>query len=351
MASQKSYLTESDIKVKSDYLLLEEERFKSFEENILPLQLDQMKDSYIYILQKLIKKSEHFLKYQEFSGKCEEQLRREIEEMVKIEGEVQNLTQRCQHYQQMAKEAIKYFIEDQPEVSNDEIKQKNQAKFLMLPFKAFYALGPEGTEGVSDLNCELIEKALQDRGKLANQMASIFNKKITKITQAEIENSEGFIREFNQELSEDSSPEITLAKAMVNFVVCCLAYSDLWTVSQSRKEVFQAKKDKIAFLKKEIALYRESSTLLNDDIMKIMDIYLESKKSHDDFSVETLDAKEALEKFETHYQALEKECDKETERDADKIGKLLVTLSKDCSRMDSVKERITYLFPPDTELA
>src|SRR5687767_4474762 len=105
MEESKALITDSEIQVCSDQLHSAGERFKSFEENILPLELEHKKESYMYILNKIAEKTRDLIRYREFYQTYESLINKEAREINRLESEVTSFEQACQKNSERATQA------------------------------------------------------------------------------------------------------------------------------------------------------------------------------------------------------------------------------------------------------
>jgi hypothetical protein len=349
MSEVEQPLTDSDLKIQVDDFRAEAERFKSFDENFLPIELEHIKDSYVYILQQFTKKSQLVVKYHHLSEQYEKQVASEIEETARLDDEIKEFGNACQREQEQATKSIQFII-DYKQQFLDKILSLNEGyRDIILTFQAFYALGPEGYQG-EPVNWSLIKDVLQNREKLTTMMTNIFNQRIKDISRVEIERAQEIIRNFYKEFSHDSDRCQPIAQAISTYVHGCVSYWDLAQAAQSRQELVNLKQEKLEYLKREIASYKEIMNTVEKEIEEMIIKYKKSKATYEDLSRESAKADQVMKRFEQHYTQLDQERNQE-HRDTAKIERLLQDLQKDCDEFDTVKVRVFYKLPADTQIA
>jgi len=97
-------------------MVSEEQRFKSFEDVFLPLELDSIRNNYEYILQKLTRKCNNTMKYTHLADKYVDHVNYEFKELRRLEEEIGELEAVVEKHVNIAKketEEIKKIKDDQ----------------------------------------------------------------------------------------------------------------------------------------------------------------------------------------------------------------------------------------------
>jgi len=342
-------ISEVGLKLELDDYLSNAERFKALDENVLPLELDHLKDSYQHVLQRLAKACHQAVKFQHLAEKYRDQISFEIQAIANYEKEIGEFQHACFLEQEKAKAAAQEIRNYNVEFFNFLKTQKECPRDILLAFQAFLQLGPEGTTG--DISWNAIRSLLGEKDKLANMMNHLFDGRLKDITRAEIEKVTETMRHLTREYSLNQPLQCQpLAKIMAKYVLACLSYWDMQEAIQARQEMQQLKKDKMDYIKKEMHAYDQITNLFEREIDAIYAKYQNSKGEYEKIKKEAEKADEALHKFEEHYKEIERERNRD-HRNVKRIESLMQEMRKDCEEFDSLRVRLRYRLPADVEQA
>jgi len=344
-------ISEVALKLQLDDYLASAERFKALDQNLVPLELDQLRSSYQHILQKLSRACNQACKYRHLAETYRDQLNFEVQSITNLEKEIDEFEQACCKERESAKACIQEIRNYNTEFFHFLQEQHEPPRDILLAFQAFLQLGPEGTMGAADLSWDAVKKLMVDQNKLADMMDSLFETRLKDVSRAEIECARETMSHFNKEYSlRQEFKGQPLSKIMAKYNWACLAYWDFQEAIQARVEMEQLKKDKMDYIKKEMKAYEAITEMYEKEVDEIYMKYHHSKEEYEGVRKEAVKADEALKKFEEHYRQLEQERSKD-HRNLKRINDLMQEMRKDCDEFDHLREKIRYKLPGEVEQA
>jgi len=342
-------ISEVALKLQLDDYLSSAERFKALDQNLVPLELDQLQSSYQYILQKLAKACNQACKYRHLADRYRDQLNFEVQAITNLQKEIDEFEQACCKEKETAKECIHVIRNYNIGFFQALQSQHEPPRDVLLAFQAFLQFGPEGTQGCADVSWNAIKPLLENNEKMADMMERLLEKRLPDVSQAEIDCVNETMTHFTSEFSF-RKPEVglPLAKTMAKFNLACLGYWDLKEAIQARIEMQQLKKDKLDFIKKEMKAYQEITNMFEREVDETYMKYHRSKEDYETVRKEAAQADEALQRFEEHYRQMQQERSKD-QRNLKRINHLMQEMKKDCDEFDHLRDKIRYKLPSEVD--
>lgn len=133
----------------------------------MPIEFKRTKEDYESAIKRFKNKCLSAIKYDHQCKKYEHELKHEQEEIALLEHEVEDLESMYKNHMEIALKAADFIENFNLENLKGLLSQTAEPKYATIPFQAFLQLGPEGTQGGSDISWNYIRKLIQDKEGLA----------------------------------------------------------------------------------------------------------------------------------------------------------------------------------------